>query len=245
MTQYSGLASVYDRLIGAQTPPAFARRLDTLLKRAGARDGLVLDLGCGTGAVMRPLCEQGYELIGCDSSPEMLEQARRRCEGLSLPPVLICQDITELDLYGTVRAAYSCLDTVNYLTDPRSLRRAFKQVSLFLEPGGAFIFDVKSPSLFDEQGGTVSVHEDDDLFCVWQYGIPSRHVAIHQVDIFQKTEGAYARFSEEHYQRVYTLAELREALEYAGLHLARVYKGYTSRIADCEEGRLLLYAEKR
>ena len=186
MTEYSGLAAVYDRLIGEKTPAVFARRLDVLLSRAGARGGLVLDLGCGTGAVMRALCARGYELIGCDCSAEMLEQARRRCEDLPVPPVLICQDMAELDLYGTVRAAYSCLDTVNYLTDPHQLQAAFRRVRLFLEPGGVFLFDVKSPALFEEQGGTVSVYEDDDFFCVWQYGMPSRNIAVHQVDIFQK-----------------------------------------------------------
>lgn len=245
MIEYSGLAAVYDRLIGEKTPAVFARRLDALLSRAGARNGLVLDLGCGTGTVMHALCERGYELIGCDSSAEMLEQARRRCEDLPVPPVLICQDMAELDLYGTVRAAYSCLDTLNYLTDPHRLQTAFRRVRLFLEPGGVFLFDVKSPALFAEQGGTVSVYEDEDSFCVWQYGMPSRNIAVHQVDIFQTVGNDYIRFSEEHVQRVYPLSELRELLENAGLRLTRVYKDYTARLAGAEEGRLLLCAERR
>lgn len=245
MTEYSGLAAVYDRLIDEKTPVVFAHRLDILMRRAGVKKGLVLDLGCGTGAVMYALAERGYELIGCDRSPEMLEQARRRCEGLPVPPVLICQDIESLDLYGTVRGVYSCLDTINYLTDPHALRRALARVSLFLEPGGLFLFDVKSPALFEAQGGTSSVYETGDFFCTWQYGAPSRRIAVHQVDIFQKTDTGYIRWTEEHVQRVYPLTELQAVLESAGLYLKRVYRDYTARLATCEEGRLLLYAEKR
>jgi len=245
MTQYTGLAGAYDRLIGPEIPQKYAARLRTLLRRAGICDGLVLDLACGTGAVTRELALCGYEMIGCDRSPEMLERARRRCADLAVPPVLICQDMTQLDLYGTIRAAVCCLDSINYLTEPGGLEAALRRVSLFLEPGGRFLFDVKSPQLFAREGGTVSTYEDDGLFSVWQYGVPRRGLAVHQVDLFEKDGDGYRRSMELHCQRAFSLAQLRAALECAGLRLDKVYRDYTSRLAAAEEGRLLLAAEKR
>lgn len=245
MTEYTGLAPVYDRLIGPEVPAAWAARLAALLARRSIGEGLVLDLACGTGTVTRALALRGYEMLGCDRSPEMLDVARARCADLPVPPVWVCQDMKELDLYGTVRAAVCCLDSVNYLTEPGDLLRAFRRVRLFLEPGGVFLFDVKSEALFREQGGTVSVYEDADLFSVWQYGAPRRGLAVHQVDIFQKNGEQYKRFTEEHFQRVYTLAALEKTLADAGLRLRAVYRDYTARLAKEEEGRLLLMAEKK
>ena len=109
MSQYARLADYYDRLIEPAVYPRFADRICALLEKQGIREGLVLDLCCGTGSLTRELSLRGYEMIGCDLSPEMLELAREKCAGLPVPPVWICQDAAELDLYGTVRAAVCCL----------------------------------------------------------------------------------------------------------------------------------------
>lgn len=245
MTTYDDLAAYYDRLGDPALLRRWAARLTVLLRRSGIADGLVLDLACGTGVMTRALAEAGYEMIGCDRSPAMLDAARARCAELPVPPVLICQEMAELDLYGTVRAVVCCTDSVNYLTAPGELAQTFGRVSLFLEPGGVFLFDVKSPAMFAEQGGTVSTYEDETLFSVWQYGTPSRGRATHQVDLFRRNGEHWLRATEWHEQRVYTLNELREALERAGLRLRTVYRDYTAHRAAEETGRLLLLAEKR
>lgn len=189
---YTAVAALYDRLNGPEIYGRFAARICRLLRQKGIEDGLVLELACGTGTLARALSLEGYEMICCDSSVEMLSVAREKCQDLPVPPVFICQDMRELDLYGTVRAAVCCLDSLNYLTDLDSLRDAIAGVSLFLEPGGIFVFDVKSKAMFRQMAGQCSVYEDDDCYCAWQYGYDGRSgLAEHLVDLFLRQEDCY------------------------------------------------------
>jgi hypothetical protein len=175
----------------------------------------------------------------------MLNIAREKCADLEVPPVWICQEAADLDLYGTIRAAVCCLDSVNYFTDLRELREVFARVSLFLEPGGLFLFDVKSREMFKALGGTSSIQEEEDLFCTWQYGFERRTgYAQHQVDLFLQTGERYERFTEWHEQRAYSTEVLTDALERAGLRLKGIYADYTTKKAREETGRLLFVAEK-
>lgn len=245
MSQFSHLAAYYDCLIDQSVYPRFSKRITALLRGAGICDGILLELCCGTGSLTRLLSEQGYEMIGCDISPEMLDVARTKCAELPIPPVLICQPADELDLYGTVRGAVCCLDSVNYFTDLRELKRVFSRVSLFLEPGGLFLFDIRSRGLFLELNGTASIQETEDFFCSWQYGFdPRSGRGMHQVDIFQKTGDKYHRFTEIHEQRCYSIETLKSALLDAGFSACDVYDGFTTKHAANEKGRLLFVARK-
>ena len=245
MEQYSGLAACYDRLIDQSIYDRFCGRICTLLRQNGIEDGLLLELCCGTGTLARMLSQQGYELICCDASPDMLNIAREKCADLAVPPVWICQEAAELDLYGTVRAVISSLDSINYFTDLWELKEVFARVSLFLEPGGLFLFDVKSVQMFRELGGTSSVQEEEDMFCTWQYGFERRTgYAQHQVDLFRQEGESWTRFTEWHDQRAYSVATLTQALEQAGFALKGIYADYTGKKAQTETGRLLFAAKK-
>ena len=245
MSQYTGLAACYDRLIDQAIYDRFCGRICVLLRKNGIHDGLVLELCCGTGTLARKLTQQGYELICCDVSPDMLNVAREKCADLEVPPVWICQEAAQLDLYGTVRAVVCCLDSVNYFTDLRELKEVFRRVSLFLEPGGLFLFDVKSRQMFKELAGTCSIQEEEGLFCTWQYGFDSRSgYAQHQVDLFRQEGENYTRFTEWHDQRAYSVETLTDALTRAGMKVKGIYADYTAKKAADETGRLLFSAQK-
>lgn len=245
MSQYTGLAACYDRLIDQAIYDRFCGRICALLRKNGIADGLILELCCGTGTLARKLTQQGYELICCDASPDMLNVAREKCADLEVPPVWICQQAAELDLYGTVRAVVCCLDSVNYFTDLRELKEIFRRVSLFLEPGGLFLFDVKSRQMFQELAGTCSIQEEEGLFCTWQYGFDSRSgYAQHQVDLFRQEGEAYARFTEWHDQRAWSVDTLTQALIQAGMKVKGIYADYTAKKAAEETGRLLFAVQK-
>lgn len=243
--QYSALAEAYDELMREVPYADFARQIERLFRFSSHPPHLVLDLACGTGTLTRMMAERGYEMIGADLSPEMLDVARAKCAGLSCAPVFICQSMEELDLYGTIDAAYCCLDSVNYITDVRTLRRAFARVSLFLEPGGVFVFDVKTRAMFAGMNGVTSASEAGNCFSVWQYGFDAKSCrGVHIVELFFEQNGSYTRVTEEHEQRAYPLETLRDALARAGLMLRGVYDGTTARHAEKEEGRLFLVAQK-
>ena len=118
-------------------------------------------------------------------------------------------------------------------------------MSLFLEPGGMFLFDVKSRQMFKELAGTCSIQEEEGLFCTWQYGFDSRSgYAQHQVDLFRQEGETYTRFTEWHDQRAYSVETLTDALTRAGMKVKGIYADYTAKKAADETGRLLFAAQK-
>jgi len=245
LTQYTILAQYYDALTEDVPYDAMAERLWGILEKAILRPRLVLELGCGTGSMSRRLSERGLELIAVDSSPDMLALTRDKCGALTVPPVLVCQDMAELDLYGTVQAAISTLDSVNYLPDVTALERTFAKVSLFLESRGLFIFDIKTPALFGQMAGTASVQEGEGFLCAWQYGYQEASgKAAHVIDLFVKNGGNYRRYTETHRQRAFTRLQIEAALRKARLKPVEVYQDYSVRPAGEEKGRLLFVAEK-
>ena len=125
---------------------AWADYIERHFRRRGLPGKTVLDLACGTGSLTRELARRGYEMIGVDLSPEMLAQAAEKTgRDAPIAPIFLCQPMEKLDLYGTIDACVCCLDSVNYVTDPKKLERAFERVHLFLMPGGLFLFDVNTP----------------------------------------------------------------------------------------------------
>lgn len=220
MIPYSALAQVYDQLTGDVAYRQWAEFAQKTFERWGQGETrVVLELACGTGSLTRLLAQAGYEMIAADISPEMLSVAREKCADVPCPPIFLCQDMRELDLYGDIDAAVCCLDSVNYLTGLRDLKKAFRRVALFLRPGGLFLFDVKTPLAFREMGGLSSVQQAGEAFCAWQYGYDAKSgSAQHQVDIFLPDgQGRYLRSTEFHEQRAYSRLQLEQALVQAGL----------------------------
>ena len=115
--------------------------LESLLKEYGVQEGLVLDLGCGTGTMTELFAADGYDMIGVNNSEEMLEIAREKQMESGHEILYLLQDMREFELYGTVRAVYSICDSLNYITDPEELVQVFRWVNNYLDPGAMFIFD--------------------------------------------------------------------------------------------------------
>lgn len=78
MQAYTRFAEVYDTFMDNVPYEEWASYLIGLLKEYGVEDGVVLELGCGTGNLTRILADSGYDMIGIDNSYEMLEIARDR-----------------------------------------------------------------------------------------------------------------------------------------------------------------------
>ena len=103
---------------------AWADYIEAHFRRRGLPGKTVLDLACGTGSLTRELAQRGYEMIGVDLSPEMLAEAAEKNQDVDgIPPIFLCQSMDKLDLYGTIDACVCCLDSVNYVTDPKSCKR--------------------------------------------------------------------------------------------------------------------------
>jgi len=248
MNSYSFLAGCYDQLTYDVDYASWADYIEKHFRRRGIPGRTVLDLACGTGSLTRELAERGYEMIGVDLSPDMLAEAAEKNEDVGgIPPMFLCQPMEQLDLYGTIDACVCCLDSVNYVTDSRKLRKAFQRVHLFLMPGGLFLFDINSIEKLQGLDNQVFLDETEDTYCVWraEYSKRSR-ICSYFMDIFRLDEssGQWERGEELHEERAYTVEELTAWLEEAGFRDIKVYGDRKMRPPLPGEDRLFFVARK-
>lgn len=230
---YDVIARVYDKLNAEIDYKSWADFFEKCFERyLASKPELVLDLACGTGRMTRELASRGYDMIGADVSEDMLSEARCDCgsEGI----LYLCQDMRELELYGTVGAVVCCLDSINYLLDTADVKKVFSLVHNYLDPDGLFIFDVNSPWKFENiYGDNAYVLEDADengraIFCGWQneYDRESGICDFYLTLFEERDDGTYVRSDEQQRERCYTVRRLTEALEEAGMELLGVFSDF-------------------
>lgn len=245
MNSYEILSAYYDRFTDDVGYADWVDFFERLFAREGMQPKLVLDLACGTGSLTRILADRGYEMIGVDASPEMLMQAMQNTMDCAPRPLFLNQRMEELDLYGTVDVCLCCLDSVNYVTEPEVLQKAFERVHLFLEPKtGLFVFDINTPEKFARMDGNSYVREDEDVFCVWQAAVEDGLCA-YQFDIFERDGDAWTRAQETHEERIYTIEALTAMLEQAGFTEIKIYGDQSFSPVRGGEDRVYFTARKR
>lgn len=255
MDAYTSFARVYDMFMDNVPYEEWCDYITGLLKEYGISNGLVLDLGCGTGSMTELLAARGFDMIGVDCSEDMLEIAleKRMVSGRDI--LYLQQDMRDLELYGTVRAVVCLCDSINYLLDVQDLETVFRLVNNYLDPGGIFIFDLNTEYKYREllADRTIAENRDEGSF-IWDnyYDEESRineydlalFIPAEEADAGKMGEGAgpdcetgaasgsgtsgeglYRKYQETHFQRAYTLDEIREALEGAGMEFLTWYDG--------------------
>ena len=277
MEAYSSFAEVYDLFQDNIPYEEWCEYLAGLLEEYGVRDGIVLDLGCGTGTVTELLAQRGYDLIGVDNAEEMLGIAMRKKAARIVAKedamadataeaeadcdrrdsiLYLCQDMREFELYGTVAAAVSICDSMNYITDPEDLTQVFRLVNNYLDPNGVFIFDMNTSYKYEEllADNTFAEVRDESSFIWENYYDEEEKINEYALTLFIRetpeeaepddedfdeedtdrayswsgaSDGVYHRYTETHYQRAYTLDEVRAAAEEAGLIWVAAYDAFT------------------
>lgn len=245
---YGVFSEFYDALTANVSYDTVSQVLSSLLTRYGKSRGLLLDLACGTGSVSVRLAKKGYEVIGVDLSPEMLSEAQNKAYSAGQNILFLCQDMTALDLYGTVDAAVCTLDGLCHLPDEESVQAALRKVSLFMNPGGVFLFDVNS--VYKHRavlGNNTFVYDTDDVYCVWQNTLLSDGVTVQMdLDFFEPVSdaGDYVRQSERFTERAYPRETLEAMLKKAGFTVLDVFDGYSEKPAHDTSERLLFAVRK-
>ena len=204
---YDALAKYYDQLMSHVD---FTPWLSMFCPHVQEGD-IVLDLACGTGTLAQLLAEKGYQVIGVDASAAMLMEARQKGSG----PLFIQQRMEKLDLYGTVNAAVCSLDGMNYLTNREGFVQALRRVHLFLEPGGVFLFDVKTPQALAAMDGRSYVSQTEQVFCAWESTWHSP-LCRHEITVFEKSGKLWSRFRESHNQRAYSMEFIEASMKEVG-----------------------------
>ena len=210
MSCYEALAAYYDRLTADVDYRGFADRYEAAFRADGGEYHLLLDLCCGTGSMSLEMSRRGYELISVDASEQMLMEAREKCDGLPVPPLFLLQDVADLDLYGTVDAAFCSLEGINYLS-PAQLEALLQRLPFFVRPGGLFLFDLRAPDYLESLDGDTFVDEDDEVFCLWRADYDKDLGAlVYGMDIFSREGRLWRRSREEHIEYAHGTQQLSE-----------------------------------
>jgi SAM-dependent methyltransferase len=215
VTDYTGFARFYDRMMGDRTPEVERIRRYISMHRPGARS--LLELGCGTGALLSGLAAD-LSVTGIDRSPEMLSIAVRTVPGARL----VQGDITAFTLADRFDVVMCMFDTLNHVTTVDGWLRLFQCAHDHLYDGGLFIFDVNTtgrlrllkdaPPYLDEFDGHVVVmtvrpgrdglalwetrifdHQADDIYRlhherIYELGVPVREIRSALADRFELLE---------------------------------------------------------
>ncbi len=200
-------AQEYDKMVGADYNK-ITDFIDSNIKKYKPDSSLICDLGCGTGTVALELSQRGYDVIAIDSSETMLMMAREKAyENNDSTVLFLCQNIVDFELFGTVDAIYSTLDTVNYITSEKDLNTFFKWVRNYLNYDGLFIFDINSQYKFDSVLNNKSfIYDYEDVFCTWEtQKDEDSDEYCHYLTYFVKQDnGMYERFDTTQVQRFYS-----------------------------------------
>ena len=212
-----------------------------LAENLAAERNTVLDLGCGTGTLTELLARAGFDMIGVDNSEEMLEIALRKREKSGSDILYLCQDMREFELYGTVGAVCSICDSLNYILEDEDMVKVFSLVDNYLYPGGIFVFDFNTIYKYAQVIGDATIAENrEDCSFIWEnfYDAETR-INEYDLTIFvrepsgklcgsptgkkepagaeEDSSDLFRRFAETHYQRGYTLEQMKGFLAKAGL----------------------------
>lgn len=258
---YTAFASVYDVFMDETPYQEWAEWICQLLEEYGAvrlsgetghqgeteEKNIVVDLGCGTGSLTELLAEAGYDMIGVDCSQEMLGTAMGKREQSGHNILYLCQDIRELELYGTAGAMVSVCDSFNYILEEDELREVFRLVNNYLYPGGILIFDFNTVYKYETVIGDTTIAENrEDCSFIWEnYYDSSSRINEYDLTLFvQQEDKTFQRFQETHYQRGYLLEEMKILLEEAGMEFVTALDGDSHQAVTAESQRILVVARE-
>ncbi len=247
MEAYTSFARVYDTFMDNVPYEEWADYIEDRLKEYGIEDGLVLDLGCGTGSITEILAKKGYDMIGLDYSGEMLEIAMEKREESGHDILYLMQDMREFELYGTVRAIVSACDSVNYILEDDELEEVFRLVNNYLDPEGIFLFDFNTEYKYKEILGCQTIAEErEECSFIWDnFYDEEEQVNEYQLTLFvQEEDDLYRKYQEEHLQRAYTLDVIKELVENSGLIFVKAYDAYTLNEPDEHSERICVVAKE-
>ncbi len=246
MSSYGVFADFYDGLIELTVDyKTRAGYILDVLKKHNHPAGLTLDLACGTGSLTILLKKLGVDIYGIDGSNEMLSIAQEKAADEQLDILFLRQQMQELDLYGTIDTCVCTLDSLNHITDIDDVQTAFDRVSLFMNQGGLFVFDVNT--VYKHQkilADNIFVYDSDEVYCVWINSLKENNVVNIDLQFFIPRGEVYVADEEHFSERAYSGEELAKMLTKAGFAIEAVYDDMTFNEIRDDSQRAVYVARK-
>ncbi|MCM1048674.1 MAG: class I SAM-dependent methyltransferase [Clostridiales bacterium] len=263
MDAYTDFAEVYDIFMDETPYGEWCEFIVSLLQKYGVDNtqdsaasgalkqerNTILDLGCGTGALTELLAAKGYDMIGIDNSQEMLQIAMEKKQRSGYDILYLQQDMREFELYGTVGAVISVCDSINYILDENELLAVFRLVDNYLYPRGLFIFDFNTVYKYEVVIGDATIAENrENCSFIWEnYYHQEEEINEYDLTFFVKNDkdNCFKKFSETHYQRGYTLKQMKALVEKSGMEFVDALDADTHKEVTTESERIYVIAREQ
>lgn len=188
-----------------------------ILQRMKIHQGLIVDLGCGTGLLTQELAKANYHVMGIDISESMIAIARQRMPEIEFQ----VGSLFKVDIPQCI--AVTCVsECLNYLFDPdndhHTLVQLFNRIYKALIPGGVFLFDIAEPGQIEGKTKTFT-QTDEWTVLVEKDEDKERGILTRQITSFRKVEENYRRSDEVHHQRLYKASDLAKELSQVGFQV--------------------------
>lgn len=247
MGAYESFASVYDLFMSDIDYDKWVEYVEKIWRKFDIDPEIVCELGCGTGNITLRMAKKGRDMIGIDISADMLSEARNKAAEQGLDVLFLLQDMREFELYGTVNSIVCLCDSLNYITEDEDMRQVFDLVNNYLHPGGLFIFDLNTDYKFREVYGENTFSEvDDDAVYIWEnYYDKEEKINEYYLNFFvRNSEGTYDRTQEEHYERAYSMDEIKKFIKNSGMKFEAAYDAFTFEPVRPDSERIYVVARE-
>jgi SAM-dependent methyltransferase len=216
---YDAFAPIYDAFLHGYMYERWTGRLLGKAEDAGLSGKRLLDVGCGTGLSFTALLDRGFQVTGCDISPGMIEEARKK---FSDTATLLVADMRELPALGEFDLVWSVNDAVNYLLSPEELQAALGGMRANLAPDGVLLFDVNTLQVYRTFFSEERVIESEGKKFTWRGQASAEGVSpagFYEARLEGEGEVVEAHV---HRQRHFPEAEALAAIGAAGLRCVEV-----------------------
>jgi len=207
MTSYEKLDRFYDAAMGDRTEMAsYIRRL---IRRHKPRARTLLELACGTGAILKILAKS-YDVVGLDLSPSMLSIARKK-----LPQVKFFQrNMVSFDLGRKFDVIICVFDSINHVLEFADWQKIFCKAAQHLEPDGLFLFDINTEAKLERLiSAPTWVHKFGRNLEFINVTDGRRGIANWNIRVFEHRRGnKYGLFEEDIKQISFPVEKIRDAL---------------------------------
>jgi len=239
MDSYKDFASVYDSLIYEDIDyDGWSEIIIKVAKSKGVKFNNYLDLACGTGNMTEKISKYFKKTYAVDISTEMLTKAKEKFYNRA-DVMLLCQDITNLELNKKFDLVTCSLDGLNYITDEKKLYSFFSSLNNYIEKEGLFIFDINSYyKLSSVLGNNTYSYDSEDITYVWDNNFENDLVDMY-LTFFVRAEGHYNRFDEHHRERAYRETFIEDMLYKTGYEVLHKYDSYSETEVSPETERIV------
>lgn len=245
MSSYNYLAELYDVLTENVEYEVRSDYISDFFIANDIKPKTIVDLACGTCSMSIPFAKNGIDVIGVDSSEEMLSIASEKAISNGTSVQLVKANMQDFILPYKCDAVICSLDSINHLINEEDVQNTFKNVYSYLENDGIFIFDVNT--IYKHQNilfNNTFVFDEDDYYLVWDNEEVDDNTVRIILDFFFFNGESYDRYSEEFCERAYSVDELTTMLNNAGFNDIKVFSELTLDAPKPDDERLYFVCKK-